>query len=257
MIELREATKRYPARSRGAEPVLALDRVSLRFAEGELAALVGPSGGGKSTLLRLLNRLIEPDGGEVLLRGRPLRELDPVRLRLETGYAIQGVGLFPHLSVARNVGLVPELLGWDRRRIELRVEELLDLVRLPRAFAGRMPRELSGGEAQRVGVARALAAGPPLLLMDEPFGALDALTRGALQEDFDAIRRRLGTTVVLVTHDLAEAFRLADRVVVLRAGRVAREGFPAELAEDPGDPLVEGFLEGLAKLERITRRRLP
>jgi osmoprotectant transport system ATP-binding protein len=246
MIELDRLVKRY-----ATQTAPALDGLSLDLASGELTAVVGPSGSGKSTLLRCVNRMVEPDSGEVRIDGRSAREMDPVALRRATGYVIQGIGLFPHLSVAENIGVVPSLLGWSRDRIASRVEALLDLVRLPRSWGSRRPHELSGGEAQRVGVARALAADPPLLLMDEPFGALDALTRMELQDEFDLIRRELGKTVILVTHDLMEAFRLADRVVILRAGRVARQGSPAELAADPGDPLLEEFLSGIRSLERF------
>lgn len=243
MIAFEAVSKRYP----GQEGAPALDTVSLSVPMGALTAVVGTSGSGKTTLLRCVNRMVEPDSGRVLVGGRPVSELDPIALRRSAGYVIQGVGLFPHLSVAGNVGVVPSLLGWDRASIERRVAELLDLVRLPRAWAARRPGELSGGEAQRVGVARALAADPPILLMDEPFGALDALTRSGLQKDFDDIRRRLGKTVLLVTHDLGEAFRLADRVVVMRDGRIAAEGAPAKLASS-ADPLVGEFLSGVRAL---------
>ena len=254
MIELVDVTKRYPSRALGPEPSPpALAGLSAHFHAGELSAVAGPSGCGKSTLLRLVNRLLEPDSGEIFLQGRPARELDPILLRRRTGYVIQGIGLFPHMTVAENIGVVPALLGWERARTTRRIAELLELVRLPGSYAARWPRELSGGEAQRVGVARALAADPPLLLMDEPFGALDALTRLTLQDEFDRIRRELGKTVILVTHDLAEAFRLADRVFVLREGRLVREGTPTELAIRPGDPLIEEFLASLRALGRFIR----
>jgi len=281
VIEVREATKRYPApagraaarpvrggaRGAGAGPaggakaggapapegILALDGVTAAFAEGELSVLLGPSGSGKSTLLRLLNRMIEPDSGLVLIDGRDSRELDPVALRRRTGYVIQVIGLFPHLSVAENIAVVPRLLGWDSGRIRRRVGELLETLRLPPSYAARRPRELSGGEAQRVGVARALAADPPVLLMDEPFGALDALTREALQAEFLRIQAELGKTIVFVTHDVGEAVRLADRIFLMRAGRLVREGRPLELLADPGEAFVADFLGRRFGIELLGR----
>jgi osmoprotectant transport system ATP-binding protein len=271
VIEVRGVSKRYPpatGRRRAVLPVagstggtLALDGTSALFPGGELCVLLGPSGSGKSTLLRLLNRMIEPDEGRVLIDGVDTRELDPVLLRRRTGYVIQGIGLFPHMSVAENVGVVPRLLGWDAPRRARRIEELLDILRLPRSFAGRMPRELSGGEAQRVGVARALAADPPTLLMDEPFGALDVLTRENLQEEFARIQAELRKTVVFVTHDVAEAVRLADRLLVMRSGRILRSGRPMELLADPRDPgepdgdFVSAFLGPRFSLELLGRER--
>ncbi|HRY72065.1 MAG TPA: ATP-binding cassette domain-containing protein [Spirochaetia bacterium] len=233
--------------------MLALDGVTAAFAEGELSVLLGPSGSGKSTLLRLLNRMIEPDSGLVLIDGRDSRELDPVALRRRTGYVIQGIGLFPHLSVAENIAVVPRLLGWDSGRIRRRVGELLETLRLPPSYAARRPRELSGGEAQRVGVARALAADPPVLLMDEPFGALDALTREALQAEFLRIQAELGKTIVFVTHDVGEAVRLADRIFLMRAGRLVREGRPLELLADPGEAFVADFLGRRFGIELLGR----
>ncbi|MBL8967448.1 MAG: ABC transporter ATP-binding protein [Spirochaetaceae bacterium] len=227
--------------------------MSAVFPTGELSVLLGPSGSGKSTLLRLFNRLLEPDEGVLLVDGADARGLDPVTLRRNTGYAIQGVGLFPHMSVAENIAVVPRLLGWDRDRIGRRVRELLEAVRLPASFASRRPRELSGGEAQRVGVARALAADPPVLLMDEPFGALDALTREALQVEFARIQGRLRKTVVFVTHDLAEAVLLADRLFILREGRLLRSGSPRELLAAAGDDFVADFLGARFGIEMLGR----
>ncbi|WP_235929609.1 ABC transporter ATP-binding protein [Cellulomonas citrea] len=193
--------------------------LSLEVREHELLVLVGASGCGKSTTLRMANRLVEPTSGRIWLQGEDVTHVDPVALRRRIGYVIQGVGLFAHRTVAQNVATVPGLLGWDRRRTAARVEELLDLVGLdPAVYARRYPHELSGGEQQRVGVARALAADPPVLLMDEPFGAVDPVGRQRLQEEFLALQRRLGTTVMLVTHDVDEAVRMADRVAVLSAG---------------------------------------
>jgi osmoprotectant transport system ATP-binding protein len=200
-----------------------IDALDLEVRRGETLVLLGESGCGKTTTLRLINRLLEPTAGEVLVEGRDTRAWDAIELRRRTGYVIQDAGLFPHFNVGRNVGLVPTLEGWEEERIDGRVEELLRLVGLdPEKFAERLPAELSGGQRQRVGVARALAADPPLLLMDEPFGALDPLTRAALQREFAALQSRLNKTVVFVTHDVREAVYLADRVAVMtaRPGRI-------------------------------------
>ena len=216
---------------------------SLAVAEGETVALIGRSGSGKTTALKLVNALLVPTGGEVRVAGRATTAWDPIRLRRQTGYVIQEVGLFPHLTVGRNVGLVPELEGWPAERIRTRVEELLELVGLPAAgFAGRYPKELSGGQRQRVGVARALAADPPLVLLDEPFGALDPITRTELQREFRALQARLRKTTVFVTHDMREAARVADRIALLGSGQLIALGTPAELAAH-ADPEVRAFLE--------------
>jgi osmoprotectant transport system ATP-binding protein len=221
----------------------ALDGLTLQVAERETVALVGPSGCGKTTALRLANRLLDADGGEVRAFGVPVARQDPVALRRRIGYVIQEGGLFPHWTVARNVETVPRLLGWTPERREARARELLGLVGLaPAEYAGRRPRELSGGQRQRVGVARALAADPALLLMDEPFGALDPIARRSLQKEFHAWRERLTSAVLLVTHDLAEAFRLADRVAVMRAGRIRQVGTRDELTRRPADEFVREFV---------------
>ena len=210
----------------GAERETVRD-LSFEVGDRETVVLVGRSGAGKTTVLKLVNRLVEPTAGTVRIAGRATTIWDPVALRRRTGWVIQEIGLFPHMTVARNVGLVPELLGWDRRRIDARVEDLLGLVGLPpERFAGRRPHELSGGQRQRVGVARALAADPPLLLLDEPFGALDPITRSELQEEFRGLVKRLGKAVLFVTHDLKEALTLADRVGLMVEGRLV-------LLEDP------------------------
>ena len=204
--------------------------ITLSVERSETVALVGRSGAGKSTVLKLINRMLDPSSGRVLVDGRDTRAWDATTLRRQTGYVLQDVGLFPHMTVARNVGLVPALAQWPRQRIEERTEELLDLVGLPpREFAARWPSELSGGERQRVGVARALAADPPVVLMDEPFGALDPITRADLHREFKRIQRRVHKTVVLVTHDMREAFTLADRIGVLDAGVLVEYGSRAAL----------------------------
>jgi osmoprotectant transport system ATP-binding protein len=233
MIEIEHLTKRY-----GAAAIV--DDVSFRVEEGTVAAVVGTSGAGKSTLLRMINRLVEPSAGRVLIDGQDTMAIPEDALRHRIGYVIQGYGLFPHRTVAENIATVPRLLGWDRRRIAARVEELLNLFGLdPAEFARKFPHQLSGGEQQRVGVARALAARPALLLMDEPFGALDPVIRHKAQDELLSIQRRLGTTVVLVTHDMNEAFHLADRIAVMNQGRLLQYAAPAELLTRPAEAFVE------------------
>ena len=211
--------------------VKAVDDVSLDVAEGEFLAIVGGSGSGKTTLLRLANRLIEADSGHIEVEGADVKTVDPIGLRRRVGYVFQSGGLFPHISVASNIGITPKLLGTPAADISARVDELLELVRLDRAqHRERFPHELSGGQRQRVGVARALAAKPRIMLMDEPFGALDPLTRDALGDDYRALHRKLGLTTVMITHDITEAILLADRVAVMRAGRLLALGTPAELS---------------------------
>jgi osmoprotectant transport system ATP-binding protein len=222
---------------------LALGGVSLTVQPGETVALVGESGSGKTTLLRTFNRLVEPSAGDVRVEGRPVAGLDPIVLRRRIGYVPQDGGLIPHWRIEKNVELVPRLLGWDHGRRQARTREMLELVGLEPAHAGRYPAELSGGQRQRVAFARALAADPPLILLDEPFGALDALTRLELHRQFLDLKRALGKTTVLVTHDLAEAFRLADRIGVMRSGHLLQLGTPDELAKSPADPYVEALLE--------------
>jgi osmoprotectant transport system ATP-binding protein len=244
-VELRQVSKVYPG------GVGAVDGVSFQVAPGRVVALLGPSGCGKTTTLRLINRLEEATAGEVLVRGKDVRQQRPERLRRSVGYVIQEGGLFPHLNVSANVATVPRLLGWPRRDLRRRVGEVLDLVGLPEAtFGRRMPAELSGGQRQRVGVARALAADPDILLMDEPFGALDPGTREALQDEFLRLQERLKKAVVIVTHDIAEAGKLADDIVLLDHGRVAQEGSLRDLLLRPAGERVRAFLgrqgQGLA-----------
>ncbi|MFY0988887.1 ABC transporter ATP-binding protein [Halomonas sp. C05BenzN] len=257
MIELFDVTRRF-----GTE--IAVDGISLRVERGELCALVGTSGCGKSTTLRMINRLIEHGAGEIHLDGQPVRNFDEQALRRRIGYVIQSTGLFPHWTVARNIGLVPRLLKWPRTRVQARVEELMTLLGLPmESFAGKYPHQLSGGQAQRVGVARALAADPEILLMDEPFGALDPITRETLQEELRDLQSRLHKTIVFVTHDMDEALRLADRLVVMDAGRIVQQGAPLELLREPADDFVASLLGGddrglkEAALVRVGDRMLP
>jgi len=245
-VELRALAVRYPNAS-----LPAVHDVDLTIEAGEFTVLLGPSGCGKSTLLRTINRLVEPTAGTVLIDGVDARARDPVELRRGIGYVIQAVGLFPHYTVAENVGVVPRLLGWPKPQIGARVDELLQLIRLdPATYRNRKPRELSGGEAQRVGVARALAARPRVLLMDEPFAAVDAIVRASLQDEIARVHRELRTTVVFVTHDVDEALRLADRIVVMNAGRVVQTGPPNEILEHPAD----AFVRELVGVDPQTRR---
>ena len=220
-----------------------LDRFSLTLQEGAVGALVGRSGTGKTTALKLVNRMLHQDTGDVIVGGRDTREWDPIQLRRRAGYVIQEAGLLPHLTVAANIGLVPQLEGWQAGRTRARVDELLQLVDLPSsAFGARYPRELSGGQRQRVAIARALAADPPILLMDEPFGALDAITRAELRGHFRRIQRELHKTVLLVTHDIAEALALSDRVGILDGGRLVAWDAPGTIVAS-SDARVRPFLE--------------
>lgn len=222
----------------------ALAGVTLAIQPGETVALVGESGSGKTTLLRTFNRMVEPSSGDVRVEGRSVADLDPIALRRRIGYVPQDGGLIPHWTVERNVELVPRLLDWEPERRRARAREMLERVGLdPEVYARRHPAELSGGQRQRVAFARALAAGPEVILLDEPFGALDALTRLELHRQFLELQKTLGKTAVLVTHDLAEAFRLAGRIGVMRAGRLLQLATPEELAARPADPYVEALLE--------------
>ncbi len=235
MIELHNVGKSFGA-------TRAVDDVSLTIARGEFVVLVGASGSGKSTLLKMINRMVEHDRGRILFAGQEIRSFRPEDLRRRMGYAIQSIGLFPHWSVARNIAAVPELLGWPAARITARVDELLRLLDLdPAQYRQRWPSQLSGGQQQRVGVARALAADPELLLMDEPFGALDPITRAALQQEMARIHQASGKTIVLVTHDIEEALRLATRIVLLDHGRIVQDGPPAQLLAQPANDFVREF----------------
>ena len=248
MLVLDSLTKTY------ADGTTAVTDLSLSVDRGEIAALVGPSGCGKSTTLRMVNRLIEPTSGTITLAGRDVTTGDPVELRRGIGYVIQQVGLFPHQRILANVMTVPSLLGTPKAKARARAEELLHLVGLdPATYAGRYPHQLSGGQQQRVGVARALAADPPVLLMDEPFGAVDPLERRRLQDEFRKLQQDLGTTVVLVTHDLDEAVRLGDKVAVMApGGRLAQWGTPAEVLAHPADDFVASFVGSDSGLRRLS-----
>ncbi|MEU8305436.1 ABC transporter ATP-binding protein [Actinomadura sp. NPDC048955] len=248
MIRLEGVTKRYPG-----QDAPAVGDLTLSVRDGEIVVLLGPSGCGKTTTLRLINRLIEPTSGRILLDGEDVTRVDPDRLRRRIGYVIQQVGLFPHMTIAANVGLIPRTLGWDGRRVRARVDELLDMVGLdPGTYRGRYPKELSGGQQQRVGVARALAADPPAMLMDEPFGALDPITRERLQDAFLELQARIGKTIVLVTHDLTEALKLGDRIAILGEGaRLVQYDTPAAILAEPADGFVAEFVGAGAAMRRL------
>jgi osmoprotectant transport system ATP-binding protein len=252
-IELEHLTKRYPG---SREP--AVDSVNMEIKAGELVVFVGPSGCGKSTTLKMINRLIEPTGGRIRIGGEDVTDMDPVKLRRKIGYAIQASGLFPHMTVAQNIALVPKMTGWSRPRIRSRVEEMLDLVGLdPAEFHGRYPRQLSGGQQQRVGVARALAADPPVLLMDEPFGAVDPITRDHLQDELIRLQQELHKTIVFVTHDFDEAIKLGDRIAVLREhSHIAQFDTPEAILTNPADDFVSGFVGAGAALKRLNLTRV-
>jgi len=239
-----------------------LDCVSLAVRRGEFLAIIGASGAGKTTLLRLINRLSEPSSGSVRVEGADVRDIDPVTLRRRIGYVFQGIGLFPHMTVAENIAITPKLLGWDRRRTAARVDEMLNLVRLdPVQHRNRYPHELSGGERQRVGVARALAAEPRIVLMDEPFGALDPPTRDALEQDYRRLHDELGLTTVMITHDTLEAVLLADRILVLKTGRVVAEGPPQALLAREDNAYVRDLMQTprrqAERLHALADRRTP
>ncbi len=256
-VEFRDVTKRYgrqgAALSRGADgDPGAVNDLSLLVPAGAICVLVGPSGCGKTTSLKMVNRLIEPTSGRILIDERDVAGEEPTALRRRIGYVIQQVGLFPHQTIAENVATVPRLLGWDDARIRRRVDELIELVGLDHAgFRYRYPSALSGGERQRIGVARALAAEPPVMLMDEPFGAVDPIVRERLQDEFLRIQRELGTTVLFVTHDIDEAIKMGDRVAVMRAGRLVQYAPPSELLTRPVDDFVARFVGADRGLKRL------
>jgi len=236
MIEFHQVSKQFEQRT-------AVDNLTLTIAKGEFTVLIGASGSGKSTTLKMINRLVEHDTGYIRFAGEEIRSFRPEEIRRRMGYAIQSIGLFPHWTVEQNIGAVPQLLKWPRKRIRARVAELLELLHLdPEHFRRRYPHQLSGGQQQRVGVARALAADPEVLLMDEPFGALDPVTRAALQIEIARIHQLSGRTIVLVTHDIDEALRLADRIVLLDHGQIIQQGPPASFLTDPANDLVRDFV---------------
>ncbi|HVO89649.1 MAG TPA: ABC transporter ATP-binding protein [Casimicrobiaceae bacterium] len=247
MITLTGLTKRFDGIGRAA-----VDALTLHIGQGETCVLIGPSGCGKTTTMRMINRMIEPDAGTIEVESRDVTHVDPVQLRRTIGYVIQQVGLFPHMTIGQNIATVPRLLQWDGRRIAARIDEMLALVRLPPdEFRNRFPSELSGGQRQRVGVARALAADPPVMLMDEPFGAIDPITRGELQDEFLRILREIRKTVVFVTHDMDEAMRMGTRIAIMRAGRLVQYDTPRAILAHPIDGFVEAFVGGDRALKRL------
>jgi len=249
MIEIRNVTKRY-----GSATVV--DNVSMNVEKGSITVIVGTSGSGKSTLMRMINRLVPITEGQIFVGGHDIMDVPATELRRKIGYAIQGHGLFPHRTVAQNIATVPELLGWDADRTGRRVKELLGLFNLdPASFAEKYPHQLSGGQQQRVGVARALAAEPELLLMDEPFGALDPVIRGKAQDDLLAIQKQFGTTVILVTHDMDEAFHLGNQIAVMSGGKMLQCSTPEKILTEPADPFVQqltGTSDRALKLMSLT-----
>ena len=252
-ILLEGITKKYPGQSAAA-----VDDVTLEFPAGEIVMLVGPSGCGKTTTMKMINRLIEPTSGRIMIGDEDVTDTDPDELRRRIGYVIQGAGLFPHFTVGDNIALVPRMLKWDKQRVSDRVDELLDLVGLePGEYRDRYPRELSGGQQQRVGVARALAADPPVLLMDEPFGAVDPITRQRLQDELLRLQEELQKTIVFVTHDFDEALKLGDRIAILETGsQIVQYDTPEQILAHPANEFVEGFVGAGAALKQLSLTRV-
>jgi osmoprotectant transport system ATP-binding protein len=243
MIEVKNITKTFGAH-KAVEPRKAVDNVSFSVGEGENVVFLGTSGCGKTTLLKMINRLLEPDSGEISIGGRRIREQRPEQLRRSIGYVFQNNGLFPHYTISENIGIVPRLLGWDAPKIAARTDQLMEKLHLPAdQFRHAYPHELSGGQQQRVGIARALAANPPVLLMDEPFGALDPITRASVRRDFKQLDELRSTTIVLVTHDVQEAFELADRILLMDKGRVVQQGTPDQLLFEPAGDYARNFFD--------------
>lgn len=244
-IQFKGITKKYGS-------VFAVKDLDLEIQGGELLILIGPSGSGKTTALRMMNRMIEQDSGTVTINGLDTREVDPVRLRRNMGYVIQNIGLFPHMTIGENIGLVPKLEGWDKNRIQKRVRELLDFVSLPpEMFMNRYPRQLSGGQQQRIGLARAMAMDPPLFLMDEPFGALDPILRKQLQKEFVKIKNEINRTIVFVTHDIEEALILGDRIAIMDQAKLVQVGAPEELIFNPVNDLVANIVDAKRKFKHM------
>ena len=251
-VSYRDVTKRYPGQSSPA-----INHLSLEIPAGDICVLVGPSGCGKTTAMRMLNRTVEITEGDILIGDTSVRDRDPSELRREMGYVIQQTGLFPHRTVADNIATVPKLVGWDRERTRKRVGELLELIGLDQSEADRFPSQLSGGQQQRVGVARALAADPPVMLMDEPFGAIDPINRERLQNEFLRLQAEIRKTVLFVTHDIDEAIKMGDRIAILKAGgHLAQYATPAELLMAPADDFVEDFVGADSALKRLALMRV-
>jgi osmoprotectant transport system ATP-binding protein len=250
-IQFVNVSKQYPGTLAPA-----VDNITLEIPEGSIVVLLGPSGCGKTTLLKMVNRLHEPTSGKIFLDGVDIQSIPVNQLRRNIGYVIQQVGLFPHLTIAKNIAVVPELLGWDRQRINRRVDELLDLVHLPLEYRNRYPVQLSGGQQQRVGLARALAADPQVMLMDEPFGAIDAITRASLQDQLLELQRRLKKTILFVTHDVEEALKLADEIIVLDKGRLIQKDTPCNLLANPASEFVRQLLNSDDRIRQLSLVRV-
>lgn len=247
VIEFRNVSKSFPG-----SDCYAVNKVSLSIKEGEFITILGSSGCGKTTLLKLVNRLYEPNEGEILLFGQNIAKQDPVQLRRGIGYVIQQIGLFPHMTIEENIAVVPNLLKWEKEKIDTRTEELLSMVGLePEQYKKRYPSQLSGGQQQRVGLARALAVEPRVMLLDEPFGALDAITRTGLQEELLRLHQGLQKTFLFVTHDINEAFKLGTRVIIMNEGRVVQFGTPAEIVKAPADSFVEQLIRSAKDQEKL------
>jgi osmoprotectant transport system ATP-binding protein len=253
MIRLQDLSKTFPGQARPA-----VDHLDMDIAAGEIVVLVGPSGCGKTTTMRLINRLIEPTSGRIILEGEDVTKVDPDKLRRRIGYVIQQVGLFPHQTISDNIATVPRMLGWDEKRIRARVDELLAMVGLePATYRGRYPKHLSGGQRQRAGVARALSADPPVMLMDEPFGAIDPITRDRLQNEFLRLQDTIRKTIIFVTHDIDEAIKMGDRIAILREGsKIAQYDTPERILSGPADDFVADFIGAGASLKRLNLTRV-
>lgn len=253
MIKLEKVTKHFPGQARAA-----VKELSLEVPDGNICILVGPSGCGKTTTMRMVNRLIEPTSGDIFIDGRDVLEMNPIELRRSIGYVIQEIGLFPHMTIKENISTVPRLLDWPKERIDQRVDELLKLMGMePRGFRDRYPHELSGGQRQRIGVARALAADPPIMLMDEPFGAIDPITRERLQNEFLRLQKEIKKTIVFVTHDIDEAIKMGDRIAILQVGgELEQYGTPDEILSNPANEFVENFVGADRTLKRLNLVRV-
>jgi osmoprotectant transport system ATP-binding protein len=240
MIRFENVVKKYNELDK-----MAVDNLNLHIKKGEICMLLGPSGCGKTTTMKMINKLIKSTSGNIYIDDKNIDKVDPIKLRLSIGYVIQGTGLFPHMTIGENIAMVPKELGWDKARIDERIDELLELMELdPKVYKDKRPKDLSGGQRQRVGVARALAADPPVMLMDEPFGALDPITRGKLQDEFLRVQEKLGKTIVFVTHDIDEAIKMGDKIAIMKEGKLVQYASPAEILSHPADDFVAELIGG-------------
>ena len=252
MIRLENLTKVFPGQEQPA-----VENLSLEIPKGEIVVFVGPSGCGKTTTMKMINRIIEPSSGRIFLQDEDVTGVNADKLRRRIGYVIQQIGLFPHMTIAENIATVPKMLGWDKKRISERVDELLETVSMDTSYRSRYPKELSGGQRQRIGVARAMAADPPVLLMDEPFGAIDPITRERLQNEFLRLQEEIKKTIVFVTHDIDEAIKMGDRIAILRTrSRIAQYDTPERILTDPADEFVEDFIGAGASIKRLSLSRV-